>query len=124
MPISATRSTLPVTAPRWRRKRRSSGCAEARGGDGSGPPLPGIVADPRVDQRVGEIDREVDEAIRGRDQEAPALDDGNVAREDGRDDELSQALAREERLHDDAAAQQQTELEPHERDDRDQRVPE
>src|SRR6185436_2452513 len=107
MMISARRSTLPVTAPRWRRKRRSSGCAEARGATGSAVLLPGIVADPRVDQRVGEIDREVHETVRGRDQEAPALDDGDVAREDGGHDELPEPLTGEERFHDDAAAQQQ-----------------
>src|SRR5262245_57480372 len=96
--------------------------------DGSGPSTLAIlasssgVADARVEERVGQIDKEIDH------DEGECRDQGEglhllvVAGEDGVDAEGAEARHREQRLDHDRAADQKADLEPHHRHRRDQGV--
>src|SRR4029077_18092754 len=83
-----------------------------------------VIADAGVEQRVREIDGEIDGDDARGDEQRDALHDGEVARGDGPEGQTPETGQREHRLQHDAAGQQLAELQAGHRDDRNQRVPE
>src|SRR5919108_5846419 len=80
--------------------------------------------DPRVDHRVEEVDQQVDEDEgRGHDQHA-AADERVVARVDRLDGEAAEPRPGEDRFGEDRPAEEEAELQPDDRQDRDERVAE
>src|SRR5579862_4092850 len=76
------------------------------------------VPDARVEERIAQIDQEVDQHIGGREYEDDALDDRVVAPEDGVDREAPEPGDGKHRLGDDDAADQQRDADPDDRHDR------
>ena len=121
--------TRPATAIGRRRNRlRSSMRRRARGVhrsatrvDGAHARAPGD-ADPRIQQRVDDVDREIDDHVAGRGDEHDALDQRVVALVDGLDRERAEAGDPEDRLRDDDAGDQRAELQADHSRDGDQAV--
>src|SRR5436190_400536 len=104
------RMSAPATTLRLARVRRSH-----RGRvDGAADPTAGartstaasVIADPRINERVEQVDPEIDEHVDGGRDEDDPLHHGIVAPEDGRDDEAAQTRYVEHDLRDDSAADQ------------------
>src|SRR5215510_13304182 len=83
---------------------------------------PSRVADTRVQERVGQIDDQVDRDEGDRRQQGEALHLLVVAGDDGVDAEGAEARHGEQRLDHDRATDEEADLEPHDGDGRDQRV--
>src|SRR5262249_29873535 len=81
-----------------------------------------VITDARIEREVSEVDEEIDGDDRGGDEDGDALDHRQIARGDRAEREAAEAGEREHRLEDDAAGEQLAELQPRDRDDRDQRV--
>src|SRR5512135_378459 len=65
------------------------------------------VADPRIEQRVAEVDQQVDDDVHGGEQQRDALDDRIVAPQERVDGQPAEPRNREHGLGDDHAADQQ-----------------
>ena len=76
------------------------------------------IADPRVEQRVGDIDEKVDQHVDEREQQDHRLDGRIIARQHGIDGEPAEARNGEDAFGDDHAADQQRDAEPDHGDDR------
>src|SRR5580765_1090705 len=105
---SATNTAPPTARPRVRRARLAGACS-AR-------------ADARIEEAIDQVDAEVDHDEEHGGDEHGALHDGVVAVVDRLDGEPADTRPREDRLGDDGAAEQGTELQPGDRDDRHRRV--
>src|SRR5262249_3521197 len=90
---SASRRLPPLMAGRWSTGRASSG-----------------VPDPRIQERVSEIDDQVDDDESERRHQGEALHLLVVARDDGVDAKGTEAGHREEGLHHDGAADEEADL--------------
>src|SRR5262249_20981851 len=64
------------------------------------------MADPRVEHGVEHVDREIEQHEADRDEQHDALQDDEIPRVDGADQQATDARQREDRLHDDRAADQ------------------
>src|SRR5712692_2358120 len=105
-PTARTMTTKAVTASRLRAATR--------------PTL--LIPNPRIEPRVEQVDGEVDEHERERDDEHAALHQRNVAREDALDHERADAGPREHRFREDGAAEEIAGLDADDGDDRHERV--
>src|SRR5436190_13951645 len=83
-----------------------------------------LEADPRIQPAVRQVRYEVDEHVGDRDEQNAALHQRVVAEADRLDQQPPDARPRENRLRDDRPGQHRAELEPDDRDDRDEAVPE
>src|SRR5262245_22506381 len=104
------RSTRPTIAMGWRRPSRASPARAPRTGPVVGvtsAPLIGSVANPRIEDRVEEVDGEVDEDVHGRDDQHHALDDRVVSPQDGVDRQAADPGDGEDALGDDRPADEQ-----------------
>ena len=79
-------------ARRARRQRLSAACS--------------LQPHPRIDDRVEQIHDQVHRQVDHRQEQKPALDDGEVARENGADHEAADAGKRKDLLDDDGPAEQ------------------
>src|SRR5579859_4056616 len=80
------------------------------------------VADTRIEPRIQHIHDEVAREVGDRDEQHGPLDHREVAHEDRLHRELPETRPAEDRLDDERAAEEAAELQPDERDDRDERV--
>jgi hypothetical protein len=80
------------------------------------------MPDPRVDDAVQHVDDQVDRDDDRCDQQDPALHDRIIARLHTVDQPVAHARPREDRFGEDRPRQQQSDLQPDDRDHRDQRV--
>src|SRR2546428_6965016 len=85
---------------------------------------PSLVLDAWVDGGVEDVGEQIDPHHDDRDEEADALDDRVVARLDRLVDPETDTRPGEDRLGEDLAGQQATNLKPDDRQHRDQRLPE
>src|SRR5262249_3236693 len=83
-----------------------------------------VVPDPRVDERVDHVDREIDQNVGRRRYEHNALHHGVTAPEDRRDDEAAAPRDVEDDLDHDGAADEDRHRDTDDGHDRDERVPE
>src|SRR3954452_11143302 len=112
---TATSIALIASAPagsRRRRRSRNDALSCLTSGD----------ADARVEDRIQEVHREVDDDVADRRDQDDALDDRVVAREDGVERELAEAGQDEDLLGHHRAGDQQAELEAEDRHDRQEAV--
>src|SRR5207248_3062607 len=120
-------STTPVTKAglSWVLRRRTAMSIGFGATTGSAPPSSALslIRDPRVEDRVGKVDDEVDQDHEECADHRDGLHDGVVPPADGRDQELSRARDREHCLDDDRAADEEAELQTEDRDGREQGVP-
>src|SRR5437879_11583550 len=86
------RIASPVTAPRFRQKRRHITCSPRRGS------LASRVVDARIDHAVEQVNAQVDQDEEGGKGQHDALDYGIVAREQGVDEQLAHAWPAEDRF--------------------------
>src|SRR5713101_10153026 len=70
-----------------------------------------LIADPRVEPRVGEVDGEIDDHDARGHEQRDALDDRQVARGDRAEGQAAEAGQGEDGFQDDASRQELTELE-------------
>src|SRR6266568_7562593 len=124
MAVIKSSSTLPTTMVGWRRIYRRVPLSRAGAGAGRVRSLwmmamdAPLVPDARVEQRIAQIDQQVDQHIGGRENEDDALDDRVVAAQDGVDREPPEAGDSKHRLGDDDAADQQRNPDPDDCHDR------
>src|SRR5436190_7474464 len=117
----ATSSTAPMTSVgclRSQRPRRFGSVAGSAAAPSSraGTALTASrVADARIEQRVAEIDQQVDEDVDARREQQHALDHRIVVALHRIDDEAADAGNREHRLGDDDAADQEGDADAHRR---------
>src|SRR5690625_1835246 len=121
---TSTRSTMiasPSTAMRLRRKRRTGGAVSrlVRAGRLT---VTSAIADPGVQQGVGQVYQQVDEDEHHRDEQHRALDQRAVLSADRIDDEPADARPGEYGFGEYGTTEQTAELEAHHRDDRQHRV--
>src|SRR3989475_620017 len=120
MRSSAPNRTSPTTSGGERRTRRRSGVTRRRGAAAARAAL--AIADPRVEPGVKDVDHEVRQQVRDRDEEDCPLHQREVAVEDRLDREAPHAGPAEDGLDDERAAEQGAELESDDRRHRDERV--
>src|SRR4051794_26765962 len=112
----------PAIAVGWRRKMACSlprcGTLKARAAPSSAGAIVMSVPDPGIEQRVADVDGEIDEHVPRREHQDDALDDGIVAPQDGVDDETADAGDGEYRLGDDDAGDEQRDADADDRRDR------
>src|SRR5215831_209585 len=117
----AASTTPPAIAVGWRRrasrKRRQMSDDSARG-PGSASAVTSIPY-ARIEQHVGQVDREVDQHVERREDENHTLDDGIVAAQDGVDGETAHARDGEHRFRDDRTAHEERDADADDRHDRD-----
>src|SRR5690606_3903448 len=112
MGVSSGAATATTTSSRMRlapmityglrRSRRKVALPTPRAGSG--------IADPRVQERVAEVDQQVDQGEDGGQHQHRALHDEQLAGADGVDDQHAYPGPGEDRLHHHGPAQQRTEL--------------
>ena len=103
---------------RRRQEDRDDGAAERGARASAAPP------EPRVDQRIGEIDEVGDEDHRDDEEHHHALHHDEIALADRLEDQPPEAGQEEHVLDDDRAGEQEGELQADDGEDRDQRVAE
>src|SRR4051794_17798417 len=105
---STMRPTMPspTSAPGLRRSRRSTSRLRTVVGATSAS----VIADARVDQRVADVDQQVDDHEHDDDEQDPALQDGVVAGADGVVDPRPDPAPGEHGLGEDRPRQQQPDL--------------
>src|SRR5436305_1830150 len=89
-PTASTMTTNAAAASQLRRAARATS----------------LIPDPRIEPRVQQVDREVDEHERERDDEHAALHERNVTREDALHHQRADAGPREDGLGEDGAAEE------------------
>src|SRR5438128_11038978 len=120
MRSSAPNRTSPTTSGGERRTRRRSGVTRRRGAAAATAAL--AIADPRVEPGVKDVDHEVRQQVRDRDEEDGPLHQREVAVEDRLDREAPHAGPAEDGLDDARDAEKGAELEPHDRGHREEGV--
>src|SRR5438094_352918 len=120
MRSSAPNRTSPTTSGGERRTRRRSGVTRRRRAAAARTAL--AIADSRVEPGVKDVDHEVRQQVRDRDEEDRPLHQREVAVEDRLDRQAPHAGPAEDVLDDERAAEQGAELESDDRRHRDERV--
>src|SRR5690554_2728954 len=112
---SASTSTRPNTAMRFRKKRRTAG-ERRKPVRTSGTARASAIADPRVEQGIGEVHQQVHDDEDHGDEQHGALHQRGVLRADGVHYQPPDAGPGEDRLRENGAAQQAAELQADDRD--------
>src|SRR5690625_1951227 len=115
-------STSPTAPPRCLSRRRSTPAGRRLAVGGSWV-VTSLIADPRVDDRVQEVDEQVDDDELQREDEHQALHRGVIAGFDRLDEQPAEAVEVEHRFDYYRAGQQEAELQADYRNDRNEGVP-
>src|SRR2546425_498043 len=81
-----------------------------------------FISDPRVDDRIEDVNQEIGDHDHGAAHQDVRLNDGEVAEGDALEEQTADARPGEDRLHDDRRVDHDHEIDPGQRDDRNQRV--